>query len=313
MHDDDAYVRDSDERPPLLDLVFPVYNEEASIGPSVRRAHSYLDDLPCRWRITIADSASTDNTWSGALQLSQQLQNVRALRMDRKGRGLALRTAWNTSDAAILAYTDVDLSTDLRALVALVAPLVSGHSQVAIGSRLAHGARVVRGAKREFLSRAYNRSLHLVFHNGFRDAQCGFKAVRADVARRLIPEVRDDEWFFDTELLLLAERNGLRVAEIAVDWIDDLDSRVDIPTAVFDDIKGVVRMAGTFWRGGGRVDFEGIGRDPLWWDRADEPRPEERATRTTVSERSRTGQRTSQPRTVTSGALARREKEQQWT
>src|SRR5256885_1449910 len=130
---------------------------------------------------------------------------------------------------------DVDLSTDLRALLPLVAPLVSGHSEVAIGSRLAHGSRVERSAKRELISRSYNRILHMVLRARFSDAQCGFKAARTDVLRELLPDIRDEAWFFDTELLVLAQRRGMRVHEVPVDWVDDSDSRVAIvPTAVQD-------------------------------------------------------------------------------
>jgi hypothetical protein len=150
---------------------------------------------------------------------------------------------------------DVDLSTDLAALLPLVAPLVSGHSDVAIGSRLAPGAMVVRGPKREFVSRCYNLLLHVVFRTRVHDAQCGFKAVRADVARALLPHVVDNAWFFDTELLLLAERNGLRIAELAVDWVDDPDSRVEIVRTAFDDLRGIARLAWSFLRRRGRLDL----------------------------------------------------------
>jgi putative flippase GtrA len=142
----------------------------------------------------------------------------------------------------VVCYMDVDLSTDLRALLPLVAPLLSSHSDVAIGTRLAHGARVVRGPKRELISRAYNRLLHATLRARFSDAQCGFKAVRTDVARELLPEIHDDGWFFDTELLVLAQRRGLRIHEVPVDWIDDPDSRVDIVRTALEDLRGVARL-----------------------------------------------------------------------
>jgi putative flippase GtrA len=164
------------------------------------------------------------------------------MRLERKGRGRALRAAWSASDADVVAYMDVDLSTDLRALLPLVAPLVSGHSDVAIGSRLAPGARVQRGPKRELISRAYNHVLRGTLRARFSDAQCGFKAVRGDVARELVPEILDDSWFFDTELLVLAQRRGLRIHEVPVDWVDDPDSRVDIVSTAIDDLRGVARL-----------------------------------------------------------------------
>ena len=159
-----------------------------------------------------------------------------------KGRGRALNAVWSTSDAQVLAYCDVDLSTDLSALLPLVAPLVSGHSHVAIGTRLARSSRVVRGPKREFISRSYNLILRSSLAARFSDAQCGFKAIRADVARELLPLVQDTGWFFDTELLVLAERAGLRIHEVPVDWVDDPDSRVDVVATALEDLKGIVRV-----------------------------------------------------------------------
>jgi putative flippase GtrA len=137
---------------------------------------------------------------------------------------------------------DVDLSTDLRALLPLVAPLVSGHSDVAIGTRLHRGSQVVRGAKRELISRSYNHLLRVTLGARFSDAQCGFKAMRSSAARRLLPAVRDEAWFFDTELLMLAQREGLRIHEVPVDWVDDPDSRVDIVRTALEDLRGIARL-----------------------------------------------------------------------
>ncbi len=228
---------------PRIDIVVPVYNEQAALERSIRRLHSFLAaELPFAWRIVIADNASTDPTLSIARGLAAQLDRVIVLHLPAKGRGRALRAAWSASDADVVAYMDVDLSTDLRALLPLVAGLVSGHSDVAIGSRLAPGARVVRGPRRAFISRSYNRLLRLVLGARFSDAQCGFKALRADAARRLLPQVEDQGWFFDTELLVLAQRQGLRIHEVAVDWVDDPDSRVDILRTALTDLRGVIRM-----------------------------------------------------------------------
>ena len=234
---------------PIVDIVVPVYDEAHVLAASVERLQRYLsEEFPFTWRIVIVDNASTDPTWAVATQLAVLYDHVSALHLDQKGRGRALRAAWSTSDAAVVAYMDVDLSTDLRALLPLVAPLVSGHSDLAIGSRLAPGARVVRGPRRELVSRIYNQLLRIVFHNRFRDAQCGFKAVRTAVARQLLPEVVDEAWFFDTELLLVAEHNGFRISEIPVDWIDDPDSRVKVIRTSIDDLKGMGRVAMEFWR-----------------------------------------------------------------
>jgi putative flippase GtrA len=160
---------------------------------------------------------------------------------------------------------DVDLSTDLGALLPLVAPLISGHSDLAIGSRLARGSRVVRGAKREFISRGYNLILRTTMAARFSDAQCGFKAIRSDVARRLLPMVEDTGWFFDTEMLVLAERAGLRIHEVPVDWVDDPDSRVDIAATAIADLKGIVRITRALSTGKLPLAAlrEQLGRNPL--------------------------------------------------
>jgi putative flippase GtrA len=229
---------------PAVDIVIPVFNEEHDLERSVCRLYAYLlGSFPFSFRITIADNASTDRTWQIAGMLQALLPEVRALHLNEKGRGRALQAAWSTSDATVLAYMDVDLSTDLSALLPLVAPLISGHSDVAIGSRLTRSSRVERGAKREIISRCYNVLLHATLAARFSDAQCGFKAIRADRAKQLLPAVEDSGWFFDTELLVLAERSGLRIHEVPVDWADDPDSRVELIPTVLADLRGIVRLA----------------------------------------------------------------------
>jgi putative flippase GtrA len=251
---------------PVLDVVVPVYNEEIDLEPCVRRLHGYLAaHFPYRFRITIADNASTDSTPDRARMLAESMPEVTAVHLAEKGRGGALKHVWTHSDAAVLAYMDVDLSTDLAALLPLVAPLISGHSDLAIGSRLSRGSRVVRGAKREFISRSYNLILRGTLSARFSDAQCGFKAIRADVAERLLPMVEDTGWFFDTEMLVLAERAGLRIHEVPVDWVDDPDSRVDIVSTAIADLKGIARLTRAL--GTGRLPLaalrEQLGRNPL--------------------------------------------------
>ncbi|MFI5890461.1 glycosyltransferase [Actinoplanes sp. NPDC051513] len=251
---------------PVLDVVVPVHNEEIDLEPCVKRLHAYLSaHFPYRFRITIADNASTDSTADVARRITEELPGIASVHLSEKGRGRALKHVWTHSDAAVLAYMDVDLSTDLGALLPLVAPLISGHSDLAIGSRLARGSRVVRGAKREFISRSYNLILRGTLSARFSDAQCGFKAIRADVAERLLPMVEDTGWFFDTEMLVLAERAGLRIHEVPVDWVDDPDSRVDIVSTAVADLKGIARLLRAL--GSGRLPLatlrEQLGRNPL--------------------------------------------------
>src|SRR3954453_14012811 len=251
---------------PALDVVVPVYNEQATLETSIHRLHDYLTrSVGWSWRITIADNASTDATPALADALAESLPGVVAVHLSLKGRGRALKHVWLSSPAEVLVYLDEDLSTDLAALPPLVAPLLSGASDLAIGTRLGRTARVARGGRREFISRSYNLLLRRTMSVGFSDAQCGFKAIRRDVAQHLVPLVEDDGWFFDTELLILAERAGLRIHEIPVDWVDDPDSSVDIVRTARDDLKGMLRVGTNLARG--RIPLEAVyaelGRRPF--------------------------------------------------
>lgn len=228
---------------PDVEIVVPVYNEADQLAASVTTLRSYLDtSFPFVTTITIADNASTDTTWQIASDLASRLRGVDAVRLDKKGRGRALRATWSRSSAPVVAYMDVDLATGLDALLPLVAPLLSGHSDVAIGTRIGPGAHVVRGARREMISRSYNLLVRSLLRSRCTDAQCGFKAMRREAAAKVLPLVEDDEWFFDTEVLVTARRAGLRIHEVPVDWVDDLDSRVEVLHTALADLRGVWRM-----------------------------------------------------------------------
>ena len=249
-----------------LEVVVPVYNEQGALYESIRTLHAYMArHFDSQWIITIADNASTDATLDIATIATYDFDRVRVIHLDEKGRGRALKRAWGESSARVVAYVDVDLSTDLSGLPPLVAPLLSGHSDVAIGTRLAASARVTRGGKREFISRAYNVLLRGTMGATFSDAQCGFKAMRSDVAAQLLPLVEDDGWFFDTELLILAERSGMRIHEVPVDWVDDPDSRVDIVSTAREDLKGMWRVTRGLMSGRIPVDrvYQELGRRPF--------------------------------------------------
>ena len=250
----------------VLEVVVPVYNEGVVLESSIRTLHAYLTTaFEIDWRITIADNASTDETLPIATRLTDELDRVHVMHLDEKGRGLALKRAWQASTATVVAYVDVDLSTDLRGLPPLVAPLLSGHSDLAVGTRLAPSSRVVRGGKREFISRSYNFLLRRTMGVHFSDAQCGFKAMRTDVAASLLPLVQDTGWFFDTELLVLAEWSGMRIHEVPVDWVDDPDSRVEIVSTAITDLKGMARVARGLASGRIPVDrvYAELGRRPF--------------------------------------------------
>jgi putative flippase GtrA len=229
---------------PVLDVTIPVYNEERDLEECLRRLHAYLRGaFPHTFRITVADNASTDGTLKTAERVARELREVSVVHLEEKGRGNALRKVWLASPSPVLAYMDVDLSTDLAALGPLLAPLISGHSDLAIGTRLTRNSRVVRGPKREFISRSYNFLLQSLMGAHFSDAQCGFKAIRADIAQQILPHTVDNAWFFDTELLVLAEKCGLRVHEVPVDWTDDPNSSVDIVQTALADVRGMARLS----------------------------------------------------------------------
>jgi putative flippase GtrA len=228
-----------------VDIVVPVYNEEGQLEASITALRTFLDtSFPFDAAVVIADNASTDGTWRIASQLAATLDGVTAIHLDKKGRGRALRAAWSASTASVVAYMDVDLATGLDALLPLIAPLLSGHSDLAIGTRLGPGAHVVRGARREFISRGYNLLLRSALRSSCTDAQCGFKAMHRQAAMELLPLVEDEEWFFDTEVLVTAQRIGLRIHEVPVDWVDDTDSRVEVLHTALTDLRGVWRLLG---------------------------------------------------------------------
>ncbi len=229
-------------------FVIPVYNEEAELGSSIMILMDELRQLSLHarsftWEIVIADNASSDKTWDLARILASKFPfTVRALRIPEKGRGRALKCAWLQSRGRVRAYMDVDLSTDIRQIPELVGPILDGRADVSFGSRLMPGSQVERCAKREFISRSYNRMLQAYLGVRFRDAQCGFKAVSAEAAELLLPLIEDDEWFFDTELLYLAERLGIATNEFPVRWREDPGTTVHIVDTVRKDLAGMARL-----------------------------------------------------------------------
>jgi glycosyltransferase involved in cell wall biosynthesis len=224
-------------------MVIPVHNEQHVLEASVRRLHDRLRrEFSFSVQIAIVDNASTDATFEVAQRLAAELPGVSALRLERKGRGRALRAAWACSEADVVAYMDVDLSTDLSALKPLLLPLLELRGDIAIGSRLAPEAEVERGIRRELISRGYNLLLHMLLGVGFSDAQCGFKAARREVIDALLDDVEDDSWFFDTELLYLAQRRKFAIREVPVRWVEDPDSRVDVIATAREDLRGIMRL-----------------------------------------------------------------------
>lgn len=230
--------------PRRVDLVIPVYNEAHVLEGSVQTVRAFLIERlkPHKWRIVVADNASTDATLAVAQRLAEaHPEEVGYLHLDQKGRGRALKAAWLSSDADVLSYMDVDLSTDLEAYPELVQHIINGYD-VAIGSRLLPASRTTRSPKREVISRTYNLMIKLSHFSRISDAQCGFKAVSREAAQTLLPSIENNEWFFDTELLLLAEKRGFRIREVPVRWVEDPDTRVNVVKTALEDLRGLVRL-----------------------------------------------------------------------
>jgi glycosyltransferase involved in cell wall biosynthesis len=226
-----------------VDVVIPVYNEEHILAQSVATLRQFLSKgFHHKWRILIADNASTDNTLALAQELAQKHPNVASLHIPEKGRGRALKASWLGSAADIVSYMDVDLSTELAAFPPLIEAIASEGYHIATGSRLAPASDTRRSLKREVISRGYNLMIKALFSTRFSDAQCGFKALSRQGVRALVPLVENNDWFFDTELLILAEKAGYPVKEIPVRWLEDPDTRVNIRKTVWQDVRGLVRL-----------------------------------------------------------------------
>jgi glycosyltransferase involved in cell wall biosynthesis len=230
--------------PRSVEIVIPVLNEEKGLPVAIERLTEFVRAHPGRdWRIRVADNGSTDGTQEVARRLAAGRADLSVTYLTERGRGRALRQAWLESKADVRCYMDVDLSTDLKHLTQIVEAIEGGNYDLAIGSRLARGAEVVgRSTLREITSRGYSALFRTMFCTPFRDAQCGFKAISAEAASALLPHVKDNRWFFDTELLLIALKNGWRIKEVPVHWEDDPDSRVKIVATAVEDIKGLLRL-----------------------------------------------------------------------
>lgn len=232
-------------------VTIPVYNEEKALPVSIPALHAFLSERMAEydWTIEIADNASIDRTPEVSRELSAQYDRVRYLRLEQKGRGRALKKSWTESDADIVSYMDVDLSTNLDSFPPMVHALAHEGYDIGTGSRLMKGANTERSFKREFISRSYNLMVKAMFFTRFSDAQCGFKAVTREVVDVFLPHIEDNVWFFDSELLIIGEKSGYRIFDVPVKWIEDLDTRVKIVKTAIDDIKGLLRVRGNFWSG----------------------------------------------------------------
>lgn len=232
------------EKKPSLSVVIPVYNEARELAASVRTLVSYLEQnlSDFSWKVVIADNASTDETLAIAQELAREYKKVEVIHLEKKGRGRAVKKVWRESDSDVLAYMDVDLSTDLKHFPPLVRSILRGYD-VAIGSRNANGSRVYgRNLLRSITSKSYIFLIKMFFWVHFSDAQCGFKAVSQRMVAAVTSHVEDNEWFFDTEMLILAERLGYRIYEEPVTWIDNPGSTVRVWKTALSDLSGLWRL-----------------------------------------------------------------------
>ncbi len=229
---------------PRVDVVIPVYNEVKVLEQSVLTTLALFEAHPqYDWRLVIADNGSNDGTSELARSLDERHERVKALVLEVKGRGLALREAWLTSEAAIVSYMDVDLSTDIAHLPELIAMVAERGCDVAIGSRLAKGSKTDRQLKREITSRGYVALIRLTFPRlRISDAQCGFKALNRKAVEATVPHIENRMWFFDTEMLILAHQARLKICELPVRWVEDKDTKVKIISTAMEDIRGLARM-----------------------------------------------------------------------
>ncbi len=231
-----------------VDIVIPVLNEAHVLAKSVATVRAYLGEhVPCRWRVVVVDNGSTDGTAEVATGLEKAHADVKFMRLEQRGRGRALRHAWSNSSADIAGYMDVDLSTELAAVPRALAALTEEGYDIAVGSRLMRESQTKRSFKRESISQLYNLLIKAVLWTKFSDAQCGFKFVTREVVERILPQVQDQAWFLDTEMLVLAEKHGYRIKDLPVKWDEDDDSRVKIISTAWEDIKGVLRLRRLLW------------------------------------------------------------------
>lgn len=225
----------------MISVVIPVYNEEEQLEWSVKKVLETCKKNYKNFEIIIADNASTDKTLEIANNLSEKYKQVKFIHLKEKGRGRALKKAFIDNDSDVMCYMDVDLSTDLKYLKKLTDAIENG-SDIAFGSRLKKGSEVERSLKRDIMSRGYNLLLKAFLDVNFKDAQCGFKAINRKIVRELIPQIKNNEWFFDTELLVKGERMGYKLVEIPIKWKEDKGSTVNIVNTVKSYIENIFRL-----------------------------------------------------------------------
>lgn len=227
-----------------FEIVIPVYNEEIQLPESIHKLVKFLEHnfTDKKWRITISDNASVDKTPDVARALCNEDSRINYFRLEQKGRGRALKKTWEKAQAKVVAYMDVDLSTHIKHIPELINTLLDSQADIAIGSRLLKKSRINRSLKREIISRIYNLIIKMMHHTNFSDAQCGFKSIRHEIFFKLRPLINNNEWFFDSEMLIIGEKMGFKIHEIPVEWSEDMGSTVKIIPTAMEDLRGLWRL-----------------------------------------------------------------------
>ncbi|WP_226012369.1 flippase-like domain-containing protein [Halomicrobium salinisoli] len=231
-----------------VSVVLPAYNEEETLEETVEVTLSTLASfLPDgRFEVIVAEDGCEDRTPEIADRLAGEDERVRHVHSDeRLGRGGALEYAFRRAEGSTLVYFDTDLATDMRHLEELVESIRSGEYDVATGSRWLPENPADRPPRRAVSSRGYNVLVRLFLRSDLKDHQCGFKAFDRDALFDLLDGVEDEHWFWDTEVLVRAQREGYRVREFPVDWTPKGDSKVDLVRDVFGMGSQIVR---TWWQ-----------------------------------------------------------------
>ncbi len=236
----------------LVEICLPVKNEENILAANLQRILDFCQkaDFRFSWKIVGIINGSTDKTASIFLDFKNRYPGlIDYVEFGVSGRGRVLKKYWQESGADVLSYLDIDLAVLPDQLPALIQPIIDGKADLVIGSRLLAGSNTRRSYLRETTSRFFNFLTHIFLPNKASDLQCGFKAIKADVFRKISPFVRDNYWFFDSELVILAQHFSYRLEEVPVDWAENRYRKRTSKVKVIRDIAKSLKDLLVFrWR-----------------------------------------------------------------
>jgi len=229
-------------------VVLPARNEELIIRDNVLRLYEYMqgafpnDD----WKIVVSDNNSSDRTAEIVKELAEKHARIEYLLVTVVGKGAAVKNAWEKYSSDVYMFMDSDLATDIHGIPMLVEPLRLETSDIACGSRFLRESAVERSLIRRVTSFGYRLVVKLLLSIKVRDLPCGFKAINEKAKKALLSKIESDGWFFDSELIILGEKLGLRVQEIPVRWREPIEtgrkSKVKIISLSIEYVKEVVKI-----------------------------------------------------------------------